>query len=265
MSEIDPRAPHERLREARLEAGYRSARAAAKRFNWAEATYGAHENGSRKFGLETARDYGRAFKRNPIWIVFGTEDLAAVSVDDLLPHSHADAGENGPPDIPTIGTETGRRGIPEQSIPQLDVTGGMGGGGITIVSDGVAGRNGMTFAAEHVRSFWIMPPEILSSIFSRPQDIAAFDVQGDSMYPTLSEGDVVFIDTRHRAPSPPGLYALADEYGGIIVKRLEIVSRRSDPDVVVRVISDNPRHSPRDLPADELQIVGRVVRRFGSI
>lgn len=265
MTEFDSRPPHERLQEARKRAGFTSARGAAKRFGWSEATYGAHENGSRKFGLETARNYSRALKCDPLWLLFGTEDLASVSIDDLLPHSPSDAASNRGDSQATIGSETGRTGIPETSIPQIDVTAGLGAGGLTIVSDGVPGRNGMTFAAEHIRSYWSMPPEILSSLFTKPEHIAAFDVQGDSMQPTLSEGDVVFIDTRHRAPSPPGLYALSDEYGGMIVKRLEIISRRSDPEVIVRIISDNPRHEPREAPAEELYIVGRVIRRFGSI
>ncbi|MGE0231244.1 MAG: S24 family peptidase [Flavobacteriaceae bacterium] len=122
----------------------------------------------------------------------------------------------------TMGSETGLRGLPAGASPQIDVTAGMGGGGLTLVSEGVPGRRGMTFAAEHIRDFWRLPPSLLSALGLQSGDIAIFQVQGDSMQPTLNEGDHVFVDTRHRWPSPDGLYALADMFGGIVVKRLEV-------------------------------------------
>lgn len=84
------------------------------------------------------------------------------------------------------------------------------------------------------------------------------------MATTLIEGDFVLVDIRHRLPSPDGLYALGDEFGGIIVKRLEVASGRDD-ETIVRVISDNPRHAAKERPLSELNIVGRVLRKFGNV
>lgn len=260
MSEIDRRPPYERLREARAKF-FPSGRAAAKRHRWSDSTYGAHENGTRKFGLKSAERYGKAFRVNPFWLMFGTEDLSAAAIEDFVEASPADETL----EAATIGRETGKRGIPAEAVPQIDVTGGMGGGGLTLVSDGVPGRHGLTFSAEHVRGYWLVPPEVLSSLFARPEDVAAFAVQGDSMSPTLDEGDIVFIDTRHRLPSPPGIYAITDDFGGLVVKRLEVVSRPHDEETLVQVISDNPRHAARTVPLSDLYIVGRVMRRFGLI
>lgn len=164
----------------------------------------------------------------------------------------------------TVGSETGRRNIPKDTLAQIDVTGGMGGGGLTIVSDGVPGKHGMTFAAEHVRDYWRLPAALMIGMGLRPHDTIVLPVQGDSMHPTLDEGDFVFVDTRHRLPSPDGLYALTDEFGGIVVKRLEVLGRRDD-EVLVNVISDNERHPARERMLSEVQIIGRVVRRFGVI
>lgn len=261
MTEIDGREPHERLREAR-QALFSSARQAAERHRWKQATYTAHENGTRKFKLDAAKAYGRAFRVNPFWLLFGTEDLSTARIEDFVDDAPEDLTDTP---LGTIGSETGRRGIPDDAIAQIDVTGGLGAGGLTIVSESVAAPNGMTFAAEHVRGFWLLPPEVLTSLFARAGDVAAFPVQGDSMEPTLREGDVVFVDTRHRRPSPPGVYALADEFGGLIVKRLEIVSSPRDEAILVNIISDNPRHAPRTLELDDLRIVGRVIRKFGTI
>jgi len=176
----------------------------------------------------------------------------------------ASNGAINPDEAPTIGSETGRRGIPKDTLAQLDVTGGMGGGGLTIVSDGVPGKSGMTFAAEHVRDYWRLPPQLMAGMGLRPHDTIVIPVQGDSMSPTLDEGDFVFVDTRHRLPSPDGLYALTDEFGGIVVKRLEVIGRRQD-EVVVHVISDNERHPSKERLLSEVYIIGRVVRRFGVI
>lgn len=82
------------------------------------------------------------------------------------------------------------------------------------------------------------------------------------MTPTIEDGDVIFVDTRHRVPSPPGIYALADEFGGVVVKRLEVTSRPGDEMIRVQISSDNPRHSTRELTLDEIQIVGRYIGRF---
>lgn len=197
-----------------------------------------------------------------------SSEAVAASLD---PSPHIDSHELAMGEAPapadeamTIGQETGRRGVPDGTLAQIDVTGGMGGGGLTLVADGVPGKNGMTFAAEHVRDYWRLPPFLLAGMGLKPHDTIVLPVQGDSMLPTLNEGDFVFVDTRHRLPSPDGLYALTDEFGGIVVKRLEILGRRED-EVFIRVISDNERHPARERMLSEMRIIGRVVRRFGVI
>ena len=82
------------------------------------------------------------------------------------------------------------------------------------------------------------------------------------MFPTIVDGDVVFADTRHQVPSPPGVYVLADQFGGVIIKRLEVISRPSDETVVVRISSDNSKHRDQELTLDEITIIGRYVGRF---
>lgn len=168
-------------------------------------------------------------------------------------------------DTMSIGSETGLRGVPEGSSAQIDVTGGMGGGGLSIVNEGVPGKRGMTFAADQVKDYWRLPPSILIALGLSANDVSIVTVQGDSMQPTLDEGDCVFIDTRHRWPSPDGLYAILDEVGGLVIKRLEVSSTPGSERQTISVISDNPRHKAKEWLADELRIVGRVLRRFGIV
>ncbi len=145
-------------------------------------------------------------------------------------------------------------------IDEIDVTAGLGGGGLSIVES--TASNGITFHREVVRDHWQIPESILNRYNARPVHIKAFPSRGDSMAPTIMDGDVVFVDTRHRVPSPPGIFALADEFGGVVIKRLEVISRPKDDPVVVRVSSDNPRHSDRELTLPEIEIIGMFLGRF---
>lgn len=61
----------ERLKLARENAGFNSPREAARHFRWNENTYKARENGFRDFGVDEAKDYGRAFGVSWIWLVSG--------------------------------------------------------------------------------------------------------------------------------------------------------------------------------------------------
>lgn len=177
-------------------------------------------------------------------------------------------GEEFPPDpdfedTPTIGAETGRQGIPSHGIAEVDVTAGLGAGGIAMISEATSAR-GARFAAEVVRDYWVIPSWMLSRLGVKPEHAAAFPMQGDSMEPTLFAGEVGFLDLRHRVPSPPGIYALADQFGGVMFKRLEVVSKPSDDEVLVNVASDNPKHAARILPLDEIFILGRYIGKFSA-
>ena len=160
-----------------------------------------------------------------------------------------------------LSDEASANGSFSNAIAEIDLTAGLGGGGLAIV-ERTADKHGMTFAKEVVRDHWRLPDWLLNRMNAKARHLAAFPVQGDSMEPTLSDGDVIFVDTRHRAPSPDGIYALADEFGGVIVKRLEVTSRPGDEIVNVAIISDNARHRTRELTLPEIHIIGRYVGRF---
>lgn len=149
---------------------------------------------------------------------------------------------------------------PTDMVDQIDATAGLGGGGLTVLENTTA--NGITFHKEVVSDYWRLPASVMSRFSALPHHIKAFPAQGDSMAPTIMDGDVVFADTRHRVPSPPGVYVLSDQFGGVIVKRLEVTSRPGEEVVRVRISSDNPRHKDQELTLDEIQIIGRYVGRF---
>ena len=84
-------------------------------------------------------------------------------------------------------------------------------------------------------------------------------IEGDSMQPTLQEGDLVLVNTARHQPSPPGIFVLFDGMA-LVAKRLELTSDGSQPRVRVR--SDNPAYDTYEHPLEAIIIVGRV-RWFG--
>lgn len=63
--------PGDRLRAARLRAGYGKAVDAARAFGWEPPTYHAHENGTRGLTARAAEKYARAYRVQPSWLLFG--------------------------------------------------------------------------------------------------------------------------------------------------------------------------------------------------
>lgn len=87
-----------------------------------------------------------------------------------------------------------------------------------------------------------------------PVSTAAFYISGDSMRPTLGDGDLAVVD-RHAAETPDQVYAvrLVDEF---MVKRVVQLGAGR-----VRLLSDNPVFPPIDLApeqAADLVVLGRV-------
>lgn len=238
----------DRLRAAREAAGYVSAAKAAEALGIRASTYRSHENGQNDFGAEDAVRYGRKFKVSPGWLLTADGEREwDVEVGESTTRM-------------TVSSVAGLKNIPQGEIPEIDLVAGLGGGGLT--ASEISTHRGISFSADVVRTSWRVPDWILQRLNAQAHHIACFPSQGDSMWPTIDDGDVVFVDTRHRVPSPPAIYALADQWGGIVVKRLEIVSGPKDEIVRVRVSSDNDKYKSQEVTLDEIFIVGRYVGRF---
>lgn len=64
--------PAERLRIARLRAGFETGKEAAEAMGFPVSTYLAHENGSRGYPASKASTYARKFKVPEVWLLYGT-------------------------------------------------------------------------------------------------------------------------------------------------------------------------------------------------
>jgi transcriptional regulator with XRE-family HTH domain len=76
---------HERLKAARIAAGFKAAADAAECNNWASSTYYGHENGSRGLTADAAQLYATAFGCSPGWLMFGgTSPLTEALVRRII-------------------------------------------------------------------------------------------------------------------------------------------------------------------------------------
>lgn len=127
-------------------------------------------------------------------------------------------------------------------IPEYDVRFAAGGG---LIVDEAS-----------IKSLWRFPRSyIVNELKLNPHTLVIAEVVGDSMEPTLGSGDRVLIDQADKRIANPGVFALWDG-DGLVVKRLERVFG-SDP-LMVRVISDNPRHSTYEVPGETVNVIGRI-------
>jgi len=72
-----------RLRQARIEAGYSSASAAARAHGWRASTYIAHENGQNQYDAAQAEVYAAAFKTQAEWLLLGRESKVSDIESEL--------------------------------------------------------------------------------------------------------------------------------------------------------------------------------------
>lgn len=70
---------HDRLRQSRRNAGYRTAIAAIKECGWMGSAYRAHENGQNSFNGGTAILYARAYNVSASWLLFGVDNTISPS------------------------------------------------------------------------------------------------------------------------------------------------------------------------------------------
>jgi phage repressor protein C with HTH and peptisase S24 domain len=98
----------------------------------------------------------------------------------------------------------------------------------------------------------------------RPEALVVIRAEGDSMTPTVNDGDVVLVNTDETAIVSGLLYAIEDPDNGVRIKRL-----RKMLDGRVRVESDNPdkRMHPDDYltPDSRARVIGRAVDRSGAL
>ena len=91
---------------------------------------------------------------------------------------------------------------------------------------------------------------------SEMKNIDAINVLGDSMEPTLYDGDIIFINRTLKDVNKNGIFAISTEIG-LFVKRVMV---RSDGSL--DLISDNSMYGVENVRSENIEVIGKVV---GSI
>lgn len=121
---------------------------------------------------------------------------------------------------------------------------------------GASAGAGASVDGEPVEGEVAFDPKWLRDLGADPRALTIIRVEGDSMAPTLNDGDDILVDGGDAAARlRDGIYVLRMD-DVLMVKR---VARAPGPGRI-SVISDNPHYrSWDDLPMGSVQLVGRVV------
>lgn len=77
---------NQRLKHARLQAGFKTATAAIEHCGWSGSTYRAHENGQNNYKIKDAQIYAKAYGVTPSWLLIG--DTVADQKKTNVRHKH---------------------------------------------------------------------------------------------------------------------------------------------------------------------------------
>ena len=132
----------------------------------------------------------------------------------------------------------GRANDANVGIPRIDVGASAGPGGLV--------------DAEDRRQPFAFPPALLRQLGVRTSAASMIRVEGDSMSPTLEDGDEILLNRDlRRVEARGGIFVLRLE-GVLMVKRLRTALGG------IEVVSDNAVYPPRVVPAREIEVIGRV-------
>lgn len=87
-----------------------------------------------------------------------------------------------------------------------------------------------------------------------PKELAIVMVDGDSMEPTLFDGDWILVDKSQAKFGREGMYAL-NVYENTWIKRLSVNLAKK----LIRIISDNDSYPLQEMPEGDVDIIGRVL------
>jgi len=196
-------------------------------------------------GLDYAR-ISQVIGRNPAYIQqyikrgsprrLGEQDRARIAA--YLGVSEAMLG--GP--VQRVATSARVRGPGMILVPKLAI-GASAGAGASVDGEAVEGEVAFD-------------PKWLRDLGADPRALSIIRVEGDSMAPTLDDGDDILVDGGDAAARlRDGIYVLRMD-DVLMVKRVA----RAPGQGRISVISDNPHYrSWDDLPMTSVQLVGRVV------
>ena len=219
MDENDLSTPGRRLKFARMKAGF-DAKTFAKKVGMNPTTYRAYENDQNGYA-KLALDFAERLGVEASWLLKGG------SAPEVMREE--------------VEAEKTAREMGLMLVPQLELGYSMGGG--SVFSE-YRQTGFVPFNREWLRTF----------ARGNLNEMFVARGEGDSMTPTLLDGDIVLIDTgQKRIEQQDRIWALG--YGELgMIKRV-----RRLPNGSYRLMSDNPSVPAIEASDEEMYVVGRVV------
>ena len=156
----------------------------------------------------------------------------------------ADESELGGPEENSLGHERRSMRPDWVDVPRLALDAAAGGGAL--------GNDERAIGAFRFSAAWLRGQGL------EPAMLSAIVVAGDSMEPTLRDGDEILVDCAPRAWRDGVHVVRAGE--SLLVKRLDLGRPGR-----IALISDNPAYPPIELAPNEVKVVGRVVWKSGRL
>lgn len=103
------------------------------------------------------------------------------------------------------------------------------------------------------RSELLLDPALLRRLGVRADMASTIRVEGASMEPGLFDGDEILVDGARRALGPRAAIYVFRRDGLVAVKRLRMMRGE------IEIVSDNPDFPRQVVPAETIDVIGRVV------
>lgn len=217
----------ERLRRARLHAGYKSSAAAARAFGWPTERYKSHENGGRGIKRPDIIAYARALRVDPEWLLFGRNPPRWL-------------GTSAPAPLQPLGT-----GV----YPELEWQ-----GAVSYCLDPDS-RGGATVLSQHELSIAAAKPDD-GVFFLRIKDKSMFSTAGGVSFDV---GDLIACNPS--ATFNPGDFVIAiPDLGSTdpILRRLQVAGMTSDGPVY-SLVPLNPDYPVLQVATGPGKLLARVI------
>lgn len=182
----------------------------------------------------------------PLSVIRGLAERSGYSINWIATGAGPEK-DNGPNvNALVLGTQVGT--LPASVItdfafiPRLDIKASAGNGNLAI--------------DEEVIDFLAFQASWLRARNVNPEKARVMTAKGDSMEPTIRDGDVLLVDTSIDRVRDNALYIIVFE-GLVFVKRIHVKMNGS-----ILLLSDNERYPPEEITQDaapRLHVAGRVV------
>jgi len=227
---------NERLKDLRMSLGL-SQKTMGEKLQIAQTTYANYETGKANIPDELKARLINQFKVNLNWLVVGQGSMYLDSKEGEV--APVERKEREVPLSDSMGKEI------EAPAVVRDVT------MVPLTNLKLSAGHGVEWSDGDFTGEYVPVPRRVAARYGKCR-MAAATIKGDSMEPTLRNGEPVVFTLDGMTAASIYVIAIGDE---LLVKRLQ----RNLGSGKLLVISDNPKYPPMTVDADAVRILGRVV------